>query len=238
MFLKSCIYLIAVILSLFSLIILICSIKNKNKNICKCIIVINIIYIIYLFLDLMIIPSVLYVEIGLEILFLYLFAFIAVILYIVSIIICFIKNKKYSNNYDNKKKIKCITLLLLIIPILFFSLVLLRQNYLIKNSNIILIYYSRGNGGFGDGETFAYAINDNYCEQFDLGIDFHGYKVEKFLPENSSQINNNQNISNYNITLNTNGILVYKNNKCIHEKQHKSHYFNIELEKKFYINHN
>ena len=237
MLIKDCIYYIAILLSLCAIPILLCSIKNKNRNICKGIISINIIYIIYLFIDLAIVPSILSIEIGFEILLLYLLALVSSVLYIISIILCLTKMRK-TQIYEKSNKTIVAVIVLLVLPILFFSLTFFREKFLINNSDLILVYYSGGNGGFGDGETFAYAISENYCEQFSLGIDFHGYSIEKFLPKTATEIKNIEDMRDYEITLNNDNILIYKGKKSIHKKQYKSNYFNIEFERGFYINHN
>lgn len=236
---KNCIYCIGILLSLFSIPILIYSIKNRDKNICKYIISIDIISIVYLFVDLAIVPGILYIDTGLEILFLDFFAFISGIFYIISIVLSLFKNKKIqADNQPNPKKAILIIIILLILPIISLSTVVLKDKYLISNSDLILVYYSCGNGGFGDGETFAYAIGENFCEQFDLGIDIFGSQLKRFLPKTAIEITNINNVQGYEITLNNDSILVYKDKQCIYKKKFQSHYFNIELKECFYINHN
>ena len=236
MLLKDSIYIIATVVIISSLLVLVKAIKNKYRNTCNYTITISLICMINLFFYIILIPIKLNLDTGLEFLFLYFFASIAAIINIVTIIICLIKNKKYAENQENLKKLKIIIMLLMLFPALLISIIGFRQKYLINNSDIILIYYSHGNGGFGDGKTFAYAINDIYCEQFDLGINYHGYKIEDYLPKTSRLVSNNEkNLNSYEIKLENNKIIVYKDNKCIHEKKHK--YFNIELEKEYYIDH-
>ena len=83
MLLKNCIYFIIITVSLLSIPILIYSIKNKNKRNSKCIKLINFFYIMYLILNIAVIPNVLSIDLGLEILFLALISFFAIIIYIV-----------------------------------------------------------------------------------------------------------------------------------------------------------
>ena len=236
MLLKDFIYVIAIFLSLFSIIILRYSIKNKN--ICKSIIVIDFVYIIYLYIDLLILPGILHIELELEVLILYLIAIVSAIIFIISITICVIKIKK-GQIATKSKKIILITIILVVFPIIIFLSIFFREKYLINNSELIFVYYSAGNGGFGDGETFAYTIGDNYCEQISLGIDFHGYAIEKFLPKSAMPItiSDIQELG-YEVILNDDDISIYKNGECIHEKQFRSHYFNISFKKGFYIEQN
>ncbi len=62
----------------------------------------------------------------------------------------------------------------MILPIIAFLSAFFREKYLIDNSNLILEYHSNGNGGF-DGQNFAYAISDNFCEQISIGTQINGY---------------------------------------------------------------
>lgn len=225
---------IVVVFFIFSLILLIYSIKNKNKNICKGIIVIDIVYIIYLFLDLVIITDILEIYFQLGIIVIGGIGLLTGLLLIISAIICFIKMKKITIRIKSKKVIMT-TILLVILPIIAFLSVFFREKYLIDNSNLILEYYSRGNGGF-DGQNFAYAISDNFCKQISIGTQINGYNMKKFLPKSAFEINvsDMQNIE-YEITIDSTRILIYKNGKCIHERNHNGNYFNIELKRAFRI---
>lgn len=234
---KNSIHCIALLLSLFSIVSLIYSIKNKNQYICKNIILVSVSYVLYLIVDLCMIDF-LSIPIGLELLFIYLFAFISGILYIISIILNLIKRKKLEG-YSKKKSVLISTIILLLLPILFLSINILKNKYLINNSNLIMVYKSHGNGGIGDEDTFAYAIGENFCKQFDLGIDTGGYHLKEFLPKNAVEvkdINDITNITNYKIVFNEDdSAFVYKNNKQICKINNKSHYFNIDFEKGFYF---
>lgn len=238
---KNCIYCVAILISLFSIVTMIWSIKNKNQYICKNVILFSIIYIIYLIVDLSMI-YILYIPIGLEALFIFLVMFIAGILYVISVILNLIKRKKLER-YAKKKKVLITTIILIILPIIFFSVCVLRQKYLINNSDLVLVYSSSGNGGFGDEDTFAYAIGEDYCKQFDLGIDINGYRLKEFLPKNAVKITNIDDIAymtDYKMIPNEedfDAVSVYKDNKQICKINYQSRYFNIDFEKGFYIKH-
>ncbi len=236
MLLKSCLYFILIVLSLLSVPILIYSIKNKrNRKIVK---IINLFYIIYLLIGIFILPNILELDIGFEMLFLAFIAIIAVICYIISMIVCFQKSKKPKETTPLSTKKLLVTLLFVILPVLLFAGSLLKEYYLITNSDLILVYKSKGNGGLGDSHTFAYAINEKHCEETSLGISLGNYSLVRYLPKKTQKINNVNNISDYNITLDENHhyILVYKNNKLIHKKRLNSLYFNISFDGGFYIN--
>lgn len=242
MLLKHCIYCIGVLFCLLSIPTLIYTVKNKDKGISKGIIVLDIISIAYLFIDLCM-PSILSISIGLEILILYLFALISGILYIISFIINLVKIRKAQTSASPKKRgIKIAVIMLLILPVLFLSANIFRHKYLIDNSELIVVYRSAGNGGIGDSDYFAYAISEDCCKQFDLGVDFNGYRLDEFLPKNATEIKDINDIKDYKLTLDTDlekdSISVYKDDELIHQVKHKSHYFNINFERAFYINHN
>ena len=240
MLLKNCIYFIIIMINLFSIPILIYSIKNKNKRNCKCIKIINFFYIVYLILNIVVIPNVLSIYIGLEILLLALISLIAIIIYIVSIIICSKKIKKSNEMISFSKKSILVILSFIILPILLLSCSLFKEYYLIINSDLVLVYKSHGNGGIGDSNNFAYAISENYFKEISLGIAIGDYSLEKYLPKKSKEIDNIENINNYNVFLDNNEkyITIYKNNKLIHRKQINQNYYNIDFDGGFYINNN
>lgn len=228
---------IAVLFSIFSLTLLIYSIINKNKNICKNIIIIDIIYIIYSYINLGIIPYILKIYFPLGIIVIWGLSMFSGLLFLISIVICLIKIKKLQLNIKSKKAIP-VTIILLTLPIITFLFVFLREKYLINNSELILEYHSRGNGSF-DGQNFAYAISDDFCEQISIGTEIDGYYMKSFLPKSSFEINLSdiQNIG-YEITIDSKKILIYKNGKSIHEKKHDGNYSNIELKRIFGIKRN
>ena len=131
-------------------------------------------------------------------------------------------------------------MIVVFLPIIFLLVNVFRTISLFNNSDLILVYYSRGNGGFGDGDKFGYAIGENYCEQFDLGISVSGYDLKKYLPEKVEEITTDENLKEFEISFNTswndNSIIVYKDGKEFCKTKNKSHYSNIEFERGFYIN--
>ena len=130
--------------------------------------------------------------------------------------------------------------ILVLFPIIFLSTNIIKNRQLINKSDLILVYESRGNGGFGDSDTFAYAIGKDYCKQFDLGIDIYGRYLKKFLPKSAVEIKEIKD-TGYNVAFNTswedNSATIYKNNQEICKVNNKSHYFNINFERAFYIKH-
>lgn len=174
-------YMASNLLPIISIISLIFSIKNKDISIYKNIRIISIVYIIYMFLNFCILPSLLDLEIGLEILLLVPIHIIAVIIYIISIIICSRKIKKIEKNNIKSSNLHSPTILVILLPILIFAIVLIKEFILLNNSDLVLVYDDSGNGGFGDGKTLVYTINQNYCKEVSIGADFGGYQIENFF---------------------------------------------------------
>ncbi len=243
MLLKNSLYFILIVISVLSIPILIYSIKNKNKNNSKSIKIISIFYIIYLIVGVVVLPHILCLDIGFEILFLAFLALIAIISYIISIIICSKKIKKNNEIIALSKKTLLFVLLLIILPVLLLLGNLLKEYYLIMNSDLVLVYHSSGNGGLGDSKEFAYAINENYCKEISLGIEVGDYTLKEYLPKKAKKIDNIKDISNssnYNVHFDTNEryIFVYKNGQLIHQEELNSNYCNIDFDGAFYINNN
>jgi len=234
---RNCVYCLVIIISFFSVVSLKYS-SNNNKFICEKINIINKFYIYFLICNLIIL-NVLYIPTGLEMIYIYPVVFVAIILYLLSNSLNFKKYEKLQLNEKNKK-ITFLTIGLILLPVLSLSLTVFINFYLVNNSELIVVYESDGNGGFGSGDTFAYAISKNFCSQFDLGIDFKGYDLKKFLPKNAIEIHELDDVvalTNYKIIFNEDdNVFVYKDNKQICKINNKSRYFNIDFETGFYLN--
>lgn len=238
MLLKNCIYGLIFLISLSSLFLLIFSIKNRNKYVLKIIRIIDIVYILYLMFIVFVSQQV-NIAYQLDILIYEGLGVNAILLLIISIIVCSVKKGKVHIDIKSKK-LTYIMVILLVIPIISFMSMYFREKYLINNSDLILVYHSSGNGGFGDGASFAYAINNDYCKEISIGTYYDGYNMEDFLPKSFFEVN-----PQYIKTINTEyeikydvenrKILIYKGGKCIHEKKLNSKYFNIDLKKVFVI---
>lgn len=211
MLVKQIVYFLCLFIFLTSIIMLIYAKKNKKRNVCKYIIVLSIIYIIFLILDIDFLPLHLNLSVGLEILFYRAFSFIAIILFIFSIVISNKKLKKLEV-IENSKKNKIILLLLTIFPVIIFSFSYFREMYYINNSELILVCTSGEN--FSE-EGFAYAINDNYCKVISIGTDFRGYEMERHLPKEFNELNYTW--STDKVEIDDNKIVIYRNDEVIYE---------------------
>lgn len=241
MLIRTCIYWMEIIISIISVPVLIRSMysNDKYKDQCKRSIWLSLIYMVYLVSSFLFLDQGNFFEtdFGLNALMIWFLMFVAVILYILSIIINQRKQKKLTQTSPNKNKFTIVFIVLVILPILFILGPFLRAKYFISKSNVILIFDSRGNGGFGDSEYFAYAIGDNFCSQIDLGTSIGGLRMKRFLPKDTLEINDINDIEDYRVYFiaNDDSIEVYKEGKQICKKKNKSHYSNIEFERGFLL---
>ena len=250
------------IISIFSLIASARKMSKKNYKNILAVCIINSIFLLFLNLKA---PSLLSLDLGFETLLLFLISIIAGLIYIITVIVCRYKiNKNYSKDIQENileeipedipedipynKHFAFAAKLVILIPILIFSFVFFKELYLIRNSDLILIYTSRGNGGLGDSHSFAFAVNDQYCESFDIGVDFGGYKIEKSLPKGMIKSDSEYeyvnergkqsiNVNDYYIEINdfyTHNLVIYKNNELLHQINYNNNYFNIDCKNVFY----
>ena len=183
----------------------------------------------------MLLHNLLPIIVNLGILIIWFISFVGGLLYLISIIICLTKRKRLNNIIESKKTLKFF-LVIVLIPILLFVISLFKEVYLIHNSTILLSYYSRGNGDFGDSNDFVYVISDKYCEEISFDVEFlYNYYNKLFLPSNMKEINQKelQKIG-YKIIIDDNYMSVYKDNDLIHKKSINKKYFNIDLEAIYY----
>ena len=230
MLMKNCIYGLSKFILLLSIILFIYSIINKNKKVCKKIILVNSIYFLYV---VAIVFITFYYELpfGLEVLFFYLIWIISIILCIISTIINIVKAKK-TNSDEFNKKLSILFNTLILIPLVIITTSIIYNKHLINNSDLLLVYYSAGNGGF-DGSTFAYAVNNNSCKEFDMGIDLEGYYLNKYIPFYFAEVEKNNNLNGYKVKEKDDIIHIYKNNKLICKVNNNREYFNIDLRKAY-----
>lgn len=228
-------YLISFWLIIFSLFSLVYSITNDNSSNCSKIITVNVFYILYL-ISFYFIVGYLHIPYGFEMLFIVFLGVGAVILYIISIVINMLKRAK-SIDYQNSIIINFIIIVLILLPIFSFSLSYFYNRTIINKSKILLVFYSAGNGGIGDGKSYAYAIGNNDCKQFDLGIGSNGIYLRNYLPQNYNEINNLEELTDYKIVFDENDyFVVYKNNRELCKVKNKDNYYNIDFEKGFMVN--
>lgn len=223
----------AVILCLLSIIINLVKMRKKNQGFFN--IVKKFLEICVLTIFLLIIPTVfLFYMFGK-------FSWITIIIFLLSILIGMIyiisvgsSMKRASNVRNNKIKVLSV---LLILPLLILYGSILRNKYIIDNSDYILIYYSRGNGGFGDGKYFNIAIKDDSSELIELGTATSGYNMKEFISSSLDikEITNLGEIGEYRVTFADDKIKIYRNESIIFEMDNSERYFNVEFKKGFHL---
>lgn len=147
------------------------------------------------------------------------------ILYLISTIICIIKINKLNTIAKNKNIFK-VFLTIILLPILFFLISLSREIYLIKNSNLILVYSSYSGGDLGRNYLNIYAVNDKNIEEITLDY----FKNMTEITEKELQ---NLNVE---VKLNDDKKYIYKNHKLKYKKRVKLKYSDVYLYKVFYNN--
>ena len=134
------------------------------------------------------------------------------------------------------KLISFILAFLIIFPVIFISSRVIRDYVIVKNSDMVLIFHSSGNGGIGQSEEFAYAVKGDKCWQFDLCIDL---SIEKILPDGTEEFNlrnieTEKEVGNYKVYLHQSVIRIWNGEKLIFEYDEEvGRYFNISLEEAY-----
>ena len=221
------IYILSLLIFVFSVFNLIYSIKNKNRDASKYIIILSIIFILYSIVDILILPNVLNLHVGFEILLFYGVLAVSGILFIISIVLN-IKRKKL-NTIDKSIKYKLVFVLLILLPILMFCLSYFREMNYINNSKLILVC-SDGDG-FNE-ENYAYAISEDYSEMITIGADFRGYAMKKHLPNSFYELDYTW--STDEIEINDDKIIIFRNNEVIYKINLASKISYCDIEEIFY----
>ena len=211
MLVKQSLYLLSIFIFISSIILLIYSIKTKNKKTIKYSIILSITYIIYSILFIIILPSILSLSIGFEILLFKGIVLITLIIFIISIIISNKKLNTLKYIYNNSKKDIIILSLLISFPIIIFCSSFFREMYYIYNSNLIIVYKE---GELFNINYYTYAISDKYCEEISIGTEYGGYKIEKYLPNRFNRLNYTWSSDDIKYVNNT--ITIYRNKKIIY----------------------
>lgn len=229
-----------VISSIGGLFSLFFSIRNKYKNNTKLLIIFNIINILYLFIFSLGISNYLPIIVEFAILGTLPISFLGCVCFLISTIICICRRKKLNEIFKNKLRIP-LFIIIIFSPIIIFSILLYKDMYLINNSEFILQYSAKGNGGLGDSYDFVYVISNQNCNEISIDVDL-SYKLFKklFLPKKLKRITKDE-LQNkgYKVEIEDGGIynryiIVYKNDKLIHKEVLNSSYFNTSLDNIFY----
>jgi hypothetical protein len=225
---KDVVYILCLFIFAVSIFNLIYSIKNKNKNSSKYIILLSIIFILYSITDVFILPNILDLDVGFELLLFYGILIIAGILFIISIIVASRKAKKL-NTIDETIKYKIVFTLLVLLPIFMFCFSYFREMYYINNSKLILIC-SRGDE-FSE-EDYGYAISNDYSKTISVGAGFRGYAMKKHLPSSFYKLDYTWVTDK--IEINHDNITIFRNNKKIYKIDITNKISYCDVEEVFY----
>ena len=228
MLVKDSIYVLCLFIFAVSIFNIIYSIINKNRESFKYIILLSIIFILYSIIDVLILPDVLNLDVGLELLLFYGVLLIAGILFIISIIVASIKAKKL-NTIDKTIKHRIVFILLILLPIYMFCFSYFREMNYINNSKLILIC-SRGDG-FNE-EHYGYAISNDYSKIISIGADFRGYAMKKHLPNSFYELDYTW--STDKIEINDDNITIFRNNQIIYKIDITNKISYCDVEEVFY----
>ena len=240
MLIKTRIYLVAVMLIVLSVVALIVSIRNKNANYCRYLNLLCCVCVLYLFVDLAVLAGGLGVGIGLEVLLLYAAGVAAGIVYIAAIVVNVKKRGALpgagtTGNGNLPMIMKILALVLILFPVIFISARVIRDRILISRSDALVVFDSRGNGGIGDGRTFAYAIRGDECKRFDLHIE---YGLQKIVPKGAVKAKTDwdgADLGEYRINIKNSDIYILHGTKEIFKYDSSTGpYFNIDISEGYY----
>lgn len=211
MLVKDVIYILCHFIFTVSILNLIYSIKNKNRNSSKYIILLSIIFILYSIIDVLILPNILDLDVGLELLLFYGILIMAGVLFIISIIVVSTKIKKL-NTTEKTLKHNIVFTFFVLLPILMFCFSYFREMYYINNSKLILICSS--GDGFNEVD-YGYAISNDYSKIISVGADFRGYAMKTHLPNSFNELNYTWTTDK--IEINDDNITIFRNNNIIYK---------------------
>jgi len=225
---KDVVYILCLFIFAVSILNLIYSIKNKNKNSSKYIILLSIIFILYSIIDILILPNILDLDVGLELLLFYGILIISGVLFIISIIVAIIKLKKQQTT-DKLRKYKIIFVFCLLFPIFILGFSYFREINYINNSKLILVC---SEGDEFNEVDYAYAISDNYSEKITIGADFRGMDMDEHLPSYFRKLNYTWTTDK--IEINEDKIIIFRNNKIIYKINTTNSISYCDIEEVFY----
>lgn len=228
MLVKHTIYLLNLLIFAVSIFILIYSIKNKNKDTSIYIEVLSIVFTLYSIADIFVLPFVLHLDIGLELLLFHGISVVSNVLFIISLILTDIKRKKLSATGISTKH-KAVFALIIAFPILMFCFSYFREMIYINNSKLILAC------SVGDGfneEDYAYAISEDYSKKISIGADFRGYAMEKHLPSSFNELRYTRLTDE--IEINDDNITIFRDNNIVYKLDTSSRISKCNVEEVFY----
>ena len=217
------------ILGFATLPVLIVSIINKSSARAKALLAIDIFIPVFSF-TLYWLADILGVSLYLEIIIYFMFAIGFAAVDLASIIILCVRMRKLRKG-DKIAPIVITTLVLILAPVIFMSVVCIRQVVILRQSTLVIDCESSGNGGIGDYSDFVYAYDGDKVTLLDLGS---SYELEKYLPDDMEQSKDQKEADSFSVDSNGDAILIFENGSLVEEHKFESGYFNVDIVNVYY----
>lgn len=229
MLISNTIVLLLWILGFATIPVLIVSIINKSSARAKALLVIDVFIPVFSFL-LYWSADILSVRLHLGIVIYFMFAIGFAAIDLASIIILCVRMRKLRKG-DKAAPIVIATSVLILIPVIFMSVVCIRQAVILRNSILVVKCESSGNGGIGDSADFVYAYDGKDVSLLDLGS---SYDLEKFLSDDMEKSDDAKTADSFTVDSNGDAILIYEDGSLVEEHEFESEYFNVDVEQVYY----
>ena len=217
------------ILGFATLPVLIVSIINKSSARAKALLAVDIFIPVFSFI-LYWLADILGVNLYLEIIIYFMFAIGFAAVDLASIIILCVRMRKLRKG-DKIAPIVITTLVLILAPVIFMSVVCIRQVVILRQSTLVIDCESSGNGGIGDYSDFVYAYDGDKVTLLDLGS---SYELEKYLPDDMEQSKDQKEADSFSVDSNGDAILIFENGSLVEEHEFESGYFNVDIVNVYY----
>ncbi len=185
MLLKNYIYYTATAIAFLSILSIVFAVKNNDKKTNNTIRIYNVLSVIYMFV-ISVLHNFIDVEVGMEILIVWIKCCVGGLLYIISSIICLSKVRKVKTN-PKFNYIRYILYVLLILPIILFII-----SYHYEYKNVLhgqILVTINANGGNFDSKEYTFVVNENYINEVSFDVD---YSDSAFIRNNYKKITNEE----------------------------------------------
>ena len=239
MLIRNMLLLIALFYIFWSYIVVIWSALNKNRSLSRFFLLSGLVGLAYLFFALAAAPEMLETsEPGnLE---LYLAGFLTYVIYLISILINFVKLLKYRAQEPGPEKLKLRLALLgmIVIPIVFVAGASVRDYYRIRHCDAIVIIYSRRNTNrWLDNESFGYVIRGDKVHRFDfmLTAGLRAFTGEGFIVGERNEKKTRAEIGEYEVLVKDDDIYInHDDNTIFIYNSSSGSFYNNEIHECYY----
>lgn len=185
MLLKNYIYYTATVIAFLSILSIVFAVKNNDKKTNNTIRIYNVLSVIYMFV-ISVLHNFIDVEVGMEILIVWIKCCVGGLLYIISSIICLSKVREVKTN-PKFNYIRYILYVLLLLPIILFII-----SYRYEYKNVLhgqILVTINANGGNFDSKEYTFVVNENYINEVSFDVD---YSDNAFIRNNYKKITNEE----------------------------------------------